>query len=223
MKLRVTGVVDAVAQALRSSIFEGELAPGQPVTEAWVADRFDVARASGKAAIERLVAEGVLQRTVHRSARVASLDEASVRDIYRTRRRIESEALRELAAQRSVPPVAVTANDEIARHMGGSSVDIVDPDMRFHIAIVDALGSERTNRAYGALVVEVRLCMSQVQGRSLVSAETIHAQHQAILEAVEAGAATRAVEILRGHLTGAEDRLVAALAGRLRPRKAEGF
>lgn len=214
MALQVTGVVDAVAQALRSSILAGELAPGRPVTEAWVADRFGVARASGKAAIEKLVAEGVLQRTVHRSARVASLDEASVRDIYRTRRRIESEALRELAAQRIVPPVAVAANDEIARHAGGSSVDIVDPDMRFHIAIVDAIGSERTSRAYEALVAEVRLCMSQVQGRSLVSVETIHTQHRAILEALEAGAEQRAVDILREHLSGAEDRLVGALAAR---------
>lgn len=214
MELRVTGVVEAVTHALRSSILDGELTAGQPVTEAWVADRFGVARASGKAAIEKLVAEGVVQRTLHRSARVTLLDEASVRDIYRTRRRIESEALRELATQCAVPPVAIAANDEIARLEGGSSVDIVDPDMRFHIAIVDAIGSERTSRAYGALVAEVRLCMSQVQGRSLVSVAVIHAQHRAILEAVESGAAERAVEILCEHLSGAENRLVTALTPR---------
>lgn len=211
MVLQVTGVVDAVTNELRGSVLDGELQPGDSVTEAWVAERFGVARASGKAAIEKLVAEGLLQRTVHRSARVASLDEHSVRDIYRTRRRIESEALRELAGEREVPAAAVEANAEIARHTGGSSVDIVDPDMRFHTAIVDAIGSERTSRAYQALVAEVRLCMSQVQGRRLLSVDVIRDQHQGILDALAAGDADAAVSLLREHLGGAEQRLVEAI------------
>lgn len=212
ISLQVTGVVDAVAEELRSCVLAGELAPGGAVTEAWVAERFGVARASGKAAIEKLVAEGLLQRTVHRSARVVALDEASVRDVYRTRRRIEGAALRELAAAHHAPDAAAAAHAAIAAFSGGSPVDIVEPDLAFHTAIVDALGSERTSRAYRGLIAEARLCMSQVQGRRLISVEVIVDQHGRILEALAAGDGDAAVTLLAEHLGRAEERLVDALA-----------
>jgi DNA-binding GntR family transcriptional regulator len=210
--LQVTGVVDAVAAELRSVVFTRELAPGAQVTEAWVADRFGVARASGKAAIEKLVGEGMLERTVHRSARVRLLDDAAVRDIYRTRRRIESEAIRELAAARSVPQAALASNEEIAHFTGGSTIDIVDPDMRFHTSLVDGIHSERTSRAYASLVSEVRLCMAQVQGRRLISVTQILDEHAGILRLIGTGDGEAAVRLLAQHLSGAEERLVEALS-----------
>jgi len=214
-----TGVVDAVATAVRDAILSGALAAGEPLTEAKVSEDHGVARPSAKAAIEKLVAEGMLERVAFRSARVRTLDADSVRDVYGTRRRIESEAIRELAATRAAVPGARAADVEIAKHVGGSSVDIVDPDMRFHTAIVDAIGSDRTSRAYRSLVSEVRLCMAQVQGQRLVSVDSIHAEHERILDRIEAGDADGAVEELRGHLERAQERLVAAIsapAGALR-------
>ncbi len=73
--LQVTGVVDAVASELRAAVFEGELTQGQLVTEAWAAERYGVARASAKAAIEKLVAEGLLQRDCPEVEHGGDLDE----------------------------------------------------------------------------------------------------------------------------------------------------
>lgn len=209
--LQVTGVVDAVADGLRSIVLEGGLAPGSQVTESLVAERFGVARASAKAAIEKLVAEGLLQRTVHRSARVRLLDAEAIRDVYQTRRRIESEAIRDLAASREVPQSAVAANAEIAQHRGGSSIDVVDPDMGFHMSLVDGIRSERTSRAYRSLVVEVRLCMAQVQGRRLISADLILDEHARILGHIADGNGDAALALLGEHLGRAERRLIEAL------------
>ncbi len=211
MSVKVTGVVDAVAAELQRMIFRGELAMGEPMTEARVAERFEVARPSAKAAIEKLVAEGLLERTAHRSARVRQLDEDSVRDIYRTRVRLEGQALRELAARGTVPLQARAADLEIARFRGGSSLDVVEPDMRFHTAIVDALDSERMSRAYRSLVSEVHLCMAQVQGQRLVSVDGIHSDHEAILDHLAMFDAAGALAVLERHLGGAEDRLVEVL------------
>ena len=100
--VRITGVVTAVGEAIRAQVLAGDLAGGEALTESRVADEFGVARPTAKAAIESLVAEGLLERTAHRTARVRILDAASVRDVYQTRRRIESEAIRELASVRAV-------------------------------------------------------------------------------------------------------------------------
>ncbi|MDA4892497.1 GntR family transcriptional regulator [Streptomyces sp. MS2A] len=209
--LGVVGVVDAVTAQLRARILEGDIRPGAPLTEAAVSQTYGVARPSAKAAIEQLVANGLLVRTAHRSARVAEIDPETVRDVYRTRTRLESAALRELAETRSVPVAAAAANAEILAMPPGPDPATVDPDLRFHAALIDALGSDRTARMYRSVLDEVRLCMAQVQGRRLLDAAAIAAQHAAMLDAVAAGEGERAADLLAAHLASAEQRLVEAL------------
>lgn len=196
---------------VRERILGGEIAPGTPLTEAKVSASFGVARPSAKAAIEQLVASGLLARTAHRSARVVHIDAAMVRDVYRTRTRLESAALRELAVLRRVQSVVTAANAEILAMPDGPDPATVDPDLRFHTALIDAVDSERTSRMYQSVLDEVRLCMAQVQGRRLLDAQVISAQHTEILDAVAAGDGDRAAALLAAHLGPAEERLVEAL------------
>ncbi|WP_144876777.1 GntR family transcriptional regulator [Microbacterium sp. 1.5R] len=212
-RLGVIGVVDAVTRRLRDRILAGEVDADTALTEAKVSAAFGVARPSAKAAIEQLVASGLLMRTAHRSARVVAIDAAMVRDVYRTRMRLESSALRELARARAVPDDARSANAELLAMPAAADTATVDPDLRFHTALIDAVGSIRTSRMYRSVLDEVRLCMAQVQGRRLLKAAAIAQQHAGILDAIGAGDADRAATLLAEHLTAAEDRLVVALAG----------
>lgn len=210
--LGVVGVVDAVTARLRARILSGDIRSGAPLTEAAVSQAYGVARPSAKAAIEQLVAGGLLVRTAHRSARVVGIDAETVRDVYRTRARLESAALRELALTGGVPQAARSANAELLAMPPGADPATVDPDLRFHTALIDALHSERTGRMYRSVLDEVRLCMAQVQGRRLLDAAEIAAQHAAILDAVEAGDGDLAADLLSVHLSSAEERLVDALS-----------
>jgi DNA-binding GntR family transcriptional regulator len=209
--LGIVGVVDAVTAQLRGRILRGDIRSGTPLTESAVSQTFGVARPSAKAAIEQLVATGLLVRTAHRSARVVGIDADTVRDVYRTRTRLESAALRELATTRTVPDAARDANAEILAMPAGPDPATVDPDLRFHTALIDALQSERTGRMYRSVLDEVRLCMAQVQGRQLLDAAEIAAQHAEMLDAVESGEGERAAALLHAHLSSAEQRLVEAL------------
>lgn len=141
----VTSVIDAVVEDLRSQVLARELPADHPLTEADVASRYDVARPTAKAAIERLVSEKVLVRKNHKTARVVKLGPDDVRDIYQTRVYLESEVLRRLAARRAVPEEARAANAEIEDLWKQGIWDIVGPDMRFHTCLIDSLGSERTS------------------------------------------------------------------------------
>ena len=111
-------------------------------------------------------------------------------------------ALRELAAERCVPTSAAAANERVRQ--AGASIAVsgpiasVEPDMQFHASLVEAIGSPRLERMYRSLVDEVRVCMAQVQGRKLLSVEQIAAEHQEILEHLEAGDADSAVACLEG-------------------------
>jgi DNA-binding GntR family transcriptional regulator len=211
-RLAVVSMVDAVSDDLRQRLFGGELRGGAMLTEADVAGHYDIARPTAKAAIEQLVAEGLLDRSVHKTARIPVLDARSIRDIYDTRSHLEGEALRRLAALQLVPEAARAANADVVLAGSLGDLEIVEPDMRFHLALVDALRSPRLSRMYGSLVNEVKLCMAQVQGRGLLSVDLIASEHANILDRVASGDASGAVEALHAHLEHARDLLMTTLS-----------
>ncbi|WP_028050383.1 GntR family transcriptional regulator [Cellulomonas sp. URHD0024] len=214
----VTSLVDAVVEDLRTLVVTGTLAPGTPLTELDVATRYDVARASARAAIERLTAEKVLVRNNHKTARVVELGPDDVRDIYRTRTYLESEVLRRLADERRVPESARQANAEIAALWARGSYAVVEPDMRFHTSLIDALGSTRTSAMYHSLAFEVKLCMAQLQGRQRLSPEIIVAEHARLLDLIAAGDADGAARMLDEHLARARELLAESLGGEAGPQ-----
>ena len=213
----VTSVVDAVVEDLKALVLARELKPSQALTEADVAARYDIARATAKAAIERLVSDKVLVRRNNRTARVVKLGAADVRDIYRTRAYLESEVLRRLAERREVPLEARLANAEIEALWRRGSFDIVEPDMWFHTALIDSLGSARTSNVYGSLAFEVKLCMAQLQGSQQLSPEVIVAEHACILTQIEGGDAEGAAALLNEHLARARELLAGQLGGEAGP------
>lgn len=209
--LGVVSVVDAIAADIRDRVLRGDLAPGAPLGEVDTARHYDVARPTVKAAIESLVHSGLLERGPHRTARVTTPTAADVDDIYRTRALIEAGVVRRLAQTRTVPAAAVAANARIAALGEDEPLRVVDPDMHFHTALVEGLGSPRARHAYLRLADEVRLCMVRVQGATLLATADIAAEHAAILAEIAGGRAEAAVAGIEGHLDRARARLVAHL------------
>lgn len=210
-RLEIRGVVDAAAEKLRESVLQGDLSPGTVVTEALVSQTFNIARPSAKAAIEKLAAEGLLERTAHRSARVLTTDVATVRDIYQTRRRLEGAALRDLAALRLAPEPAEIANLRVIELSTHHPSEIIEHDLGFHLALIDALSSPRLSLLYRRILTEVQLCMAQVQGRKLLASNLIGDEHAQILDALKQGDAELAVALLTTHLGRAEELLTKAI------------
>ncbi|HJX77432.1 GntR family transcriptional regulator [Glutamicibacter sp.] len=210
-RLGVVSVVQAIINDLRSRIFNGELTPGTSLGEVDVAAHYGVARPTTKAALENLVASGLLSRNAHQSARVTVLDSTDARDIYQTRAIIEAEAVRLLASTGHVPQAALEANAEITALTNASPIDIVEPDVRFHSALVNALKSARTSAIYAQLSDEIRLCMTHVQDATLLSTEDIAAEHQRLLTLIESRDEQGAASTLAEHLNRASKKLEAHL------------
>lgn len=215
--LAVTRLPDAVYEALRESIVDGRDAPGAPITEQAIADRFGVARPTAKAALERLVAEGLLRRTAHRSARVPELDRTDILDLYANRATLEGAALAALAdavsrGEAGVPTAAIGAQRTLAdgaESPSAESAPLARADIAFHRALVEAQPSPRLARLHALLMGEIELCTGQVRAHRLLELSDIVDQHQRILDAVAAGDAPLAESLTRAHIDGARDRLLA--------------
>ncbi|WP_457973007.1 GntR family transcriptional regulator [Arthrobacter sp. D1-17] len=212
-RLMTVSLVEAIAADIRSRILRGDYPADASFKEVEVAAEYEVARPTAKAAIEKLVSESLLVRRSNKTARIVTLTPDDVRDIYKTRALLEKAALLQLAGARSVPASALSAQEELERLGGRSGLDIIDPDMRFHMALVDSLESPRTSRMYDSLISQVKLCMAQVQGLHLVQPGRIIKEHRHLLDLIEAGHGGAAAEFLEEHLARPRELLVAAIGG----------
>jgi len=194
-------LIDAVHHAVRRRILAGAVTPGSLVTELAVATEFGVARVTAKAAVERLVQDGLLRRTAHKSARVPVVDANDVFDAYFSRRLLEGSAIQQLAEEGRVPEqtrIALKRFDAAAEHSEWGQV--AESESAFHRSLVDALGIFRLSKIFGSYMDEIQLYQTQIdyQTEDLV-AET-RQEYGATIAAIEARNSAQAARIIDAHL-----------------------
>jgi DNA-binding GntR family transcriptional regulator len=203
-----------VADQLREAIMHGALAPGTQLGEVELAGRLGVSRGPLREAMQRLVAEGLLNSRRHRGIFVRELGAEDVRDVYTARLAVERAAGR-LILDRGRRPGAVIRLDEALRRLrraarSGDPVALADADHAFHSALVAASGSPRLRRMADGLLVETRMCLAALQ-RTAPPADELVAEHRALRDAVEVGDPDRLDAVLADHMADAVDRIISGL------------
>jgi DNA-binding GntR family transcriptional regulator len=210
VRLTTVSTVEAAANALRELILDGRLEPGARLREAEFAERLGIARHSFRAAAQILVAEGLLHREPNRGVQVPVFEADDLIDVFRLRTALEIEAVRLVIAAGSIP----AAVEQSVEELSGLPDDapwrsVVEPDMRFHRAIIDASGSDRLARAYSTVQSEVLLCLVWLRPHYERPAE-VAAEHEELIAAIRAGDADQAEAMFRAHLTEAVENLTRA-------------
>jgi DNA-binding GntR family transcriptional regulator len=213
--LGASSLTDSLSDSLRKQIIAGEIEPGLRITEAWVSERFEVARPTAKSGLDRLVSEGILRRGPRRSSIVPRLSADDVSDIYFSREPIESTAIAALANRGNVPTEAERALTfmQVAAERGSHN-EHTEADIDFHRALVAAAASPRLRRMHQTVMGEAQLCIAQVRMQRYVDLFALTASHAAILEAIRDGDAERAIKALKLDLDGCRDTLLADIARR---------
>ena len=202
LPLATVSTVEAAANALRELILDGHIEPGARLRETEFSARLGIARHSFRAATQILIAEGLLLREPNRGVQVPVLDPDDLIDVFRLRIALEVEAVRLVVASGEIPE-----RPSVRRQLSGVADDapwraVVEPDMRFHRAIIDAAGSPRLERAYASVQSEILLCLAQLRPHYHRPAQ-VAAEHEELMAAMRAGDPERAEELFRAHLAEA--------------------
>lgn len=195
-------------------ILDGSLEPGSRLRETDFSQRLGIARHTFRAATQILINEGLLRRLPNRGVQLTVLDGDDIVDIFRLREALEIEAIRQvMAAGGEIPDAALAVDRFNALGEDASWRTVVDIDMAFHRAIIDATGSERINRAYAGVQSEILLCMAQLRPH-YDRPDQVAAEHRELLAAIESGDIAATEELFRKHLGEAADNLTNALEAR---------
>jgi len=193
-----------LGQAIREKVF----APGAPLIQEDLAQRFQVSRSPVREALRILAAEGVVTMPPGGAgATVRRLSLADLTELYDLRLILEpaiAPLLVEVVAANQVRELRQRAETMV-------SIDEVEPWMRanfeFHLALYALSGRPHTE---GVL----RSLLSAVQPYSLENIERLGGRTQAdnehleMVDAIENGDAPALAELIRTHLASARQRLI---------------
>jgi DNA-binding GntR family transcriptional regulator len=131
-----------LADHLRKEIVSGALRPGIRIIEATWGRKFGVAQGSIREAINILAQEGFVSKASGRSARVVSLSEEDVLQLYELRGAIEGLAAR-LAAQRKPDTTNLEHAIDMMRQAvrKGRCENLLDGDREFHLELCRLSGN----------------------------------------------------------------------------------
>ena len=152
-------------------------------------------------------------REPHRGVFVRWITAPEVSDIYAFRRLVECAALTKpldsdhLAQMRE----AVDIGDAAAARLAWGEVGTAD--LRFHLAVVAAAGSQRLDQAVRVLFAELRLAFQLVADPAVLHAPFL-VRNAEILALVQTGEHERASAVMRSYLDAAEALIIANIPAR---------
>ena len=199
MSAHALTTVDALTEALRRRILDGDLEPGTPLREEALSREYDVARHSLRSALRTLQGEGIVQIEPNRGARVKSLTPEDVRGLSELRIALEVEAAR-MALERDgrrLPAGVHRALERLVaacRRSRPSWGAVAEAHEALHHEIVVAAESPRLAEVHRQAGAELRLFVLQLPASWTL--ERIADDHVELVRLLE----TRGADALRPHI-----------------------
>ena len=190
----------SVYRALRRAIIEQALKPGMKLPEDSIGEQLGVSRTLVREAFNRLAVEGLVELKPNRGASVAypTLEEA--RDVFDVRRGLErmvAETLagRLTAAQASELETHVRQEESAMGRDGPESIRLAG---EFHIRLAEMTGNALLLRYVQEVSSRCSLILA-IYGRPH-SSECAVSEHRQLIEALRAGDAGKAAQLMDHHL-----------------------
>lgn len=202
---------DKAYELLRHRVIGGGYAPGEQLKEEHLARELEISRTPVRAALKRLVDDGLAVADPNRGVRVAEWTDFDIQETFELRGLLEAHAA-ELAARRGGVALA-NRLDELNEQMdqaiaeGGSALPerLQAINSRFHRAILEASGSPRLRAMLAALIDMPIVTRSHFISTIQDKLQSLY-HHRDLAAAVRAGDCELARQVMQLHLRVASHR-----------------
>ena len=186
---------------IRSRIVSGDLALGERLVETALAERYGLSRGTIRAALRRLVDEGLVRQVPYSGYRVVDFSEHDLWELYTLRGTLEALGAR-LAAEQMTTAGAARLQQAfdglMAAAAEGDRAQANRRDHELHLLIIRLSGNERLAQHYARVENQFRAYIS-LSNRA-VGAREIGESHRELVEAICAGDADRAARLAEANV-----------------------
>lgn len=203
-------ITDDVFERILILIYSGELAPGEAVNEAVLAQSFGVSRGPVREAVRRLQGIQLVSREPYTKARVVSFSSAEILELFQMRGALEGLACRLAAERMSDEEIAQLSNDlETSRRAKfGQGDGSPAKDFDFHERIVRASHNNRIIKALCGDLYHLLRIYRRRSGAVPERGDLAYSEHWQILRAIKARDGELAESIMRSHVARAAEHLI---------------
>ncbi|AHV91759.1 GntR family transcriptional regulator [Bordetella holmesii] len=195
---------DSVYDTLKQDILDYRLAPGDRFTETELAERLMVSRTPVREALFRLQREGYLEVRHRNGWLVRPLDFETLDHFYDLRLVLEQAAVEGLCRLPGVKNTLQALVDIwLVAGPHRDAAQVASLDEQFHLELVRAAGNPEIARIHREATERIRI----VRHLDFTLAERVEKtceEHAAILQAVLAADAARAMSLLRTHIAASQ-------------------
>ena len=207
-------LVERTAAAVRGMIIDGRLLPGEQLPETSLAAELSVSRNTLRESFRILMHENLVSRQPNRGVFVHRPTLAQVLDVYRVRRIIEEQAVRQAVPKHPAIAAARAAVDDAVRHReAGEWRMVCSMNMAFHAALVALADSDHLDDLFRRLQAELRLAFSTLDDPEYLHSPFVE-ENLAITELLEAGRMDDAADRLDAYFARSERTVVATFGRR---------
>jgi DNA-binding GntR family transcriptional regulator len=195
-------------EILREAIFAGTLTPGQRLRQETLADSIGISRLPVRSALIQLEADGLVEFHARRGAVVKTLSAETAREVYEIRTLLEPEALRLSMAAMTPERLERIRALSAAADAQQEGTGFLEARTRFYSALYDAEGRP----ILWEMIEHLRLKLGRYMlGWRLIGRHDHGHSHGDLVNAVASGDVSAATDLLRAHLEGVRDAIVAIL------------
>lgn len=206
---------DYAYEQLREGILSGVFSSGETLVQTQIAHKLGISAIPVRAAITRLIAEGLVTRAPHRPPQVAKPAIKELKEASLIRMHLETLALRE-----AIPRMTREHLMQVRRVLRELDVTLENRDMprfgllnrRFHLLIYEPC----SHRLLLQMITDLWDKTDRYHSRTMFSviphlAEQSQADHRRLVELIEKGATDDAVKLLEEHKARARRAFLAEL------------
>jgi len=189
-----------IRDQLLDRIMRGELIPGNRLIELKIAAEYSTSQAPVREALRELEAMGVIETLPNKGARVRTITNKELGELYDVRAQLESYAT-QLVTEQGAPLKSklkdvVRAMRKAAR--ASDSIAFASHNSHFHRIIVESSGNSVLLELWETLNVQARTMTNVTRSkRNLID---LADSHLAIIEAISAGNPSSANRVARDHV-----------------------
>lgn len=199
---------------LRARILTTDIAPGAALSEAALSEEYDISRTPLREILHRLAGEGFVRIEENRGAKVESLDFAALRRFFETAPLVYASISRQAAENRTRAQLDSLKATQVRFASAAEAGDAEAAGLfnhRFHEEIGEMAQNPYLMAALQRMLVDhTRLGQTFFRPQSEADAQRVKtaiAQHDAMIEAIEAGTPAVAVELTLRHWDLSRDQL----------------
>jgi DNA-binding GntR family transcriptional regulator len=203
-EIETYSLVDLAVSRLRREILSGQIEPGERLVEEQLTRRLGISRAPLREALRLLGQQGLVEHAPRRGARVATLSDRDVQELYAVRDVLERHAVERALPVKDVSELAgVERAIERMREAAvvGDRLEVANAHRFFHVSVVALAGNRQLSAVYESILVRLQLYMAinlRREAERSTADDGVH-RHERLLAALAVGDAPVVLAALAGH------------------------